>query len=90
MAQPPRSPLRLPVHTVSGQALGSVVDVTIDPDTQSVIQYHVKPSRLVPDAMWSPLLIHHSQVVSISADGMVVDDASIQRRQNSPLPQAGS
>ncbi|MBI5466895.1 MAG: PRC-barrel domain-containing protein, partial [Candidatus Kerfeldbacteria bacterium] len=53
----PLSPLRLPVRTESGQALGTVVDVTIEPDTQSVVAYHVKPNRLVPDLVWSPLII---------------------------------
>lgn len=74
------SPLRLPVHTASGQSLGAVVDVVIDPATQGIIQYYVKPNRLVPDAVWAPLVIHQSQVVSISPAGMVVDDAALPQR----------
>lgn len=81
------SPLRLPVRTESGQQLGAVVDVSVDPETSQVTQYHVKPSRLVPDMVWSPLLIHHSQVISISADGVVVEDAAGRQTTTSPRPQ---
>lgn len=80
------SPLRLPVRTESGQLLGSVVDVSVDPDSQSVLRYHVKPNRLVPDVVWSPLLIHRHQVVSISAQGMVVDDAVLREKQTASSP----
>lgn len=71
----PHSPLRLPVRTESGQPLGTVVDISIEPDTQSVIAYHVKPNRLVPDLVWSPLIINRNQVIAISAHELVVDDA---------------
>lgn len=81
------SPLRLSVRTESGQALGTVVDVTIDPDTQSVIAYHVKPNRLVPDMVWSPLLIHRSQVIEITSDTMVVDDAASRATKQAPATQ---
>ena len=84
------SPLRLPVRTESGQPLGSVVDVSIDPDTQSVRHYHVKPNRLVPDVVWSPLLIHRDQVVSITSKGMVVDDAVMRNKKSAPSPLAAN
>ncbi|MEK7537492.1 MAG: PRC-barrel domain-containing protein [Patescibacteria group bacterium] len=87
MTPPGLSPLRLPVRTESGHALGSVVDVTIDPDTQTVIVYHVKPNRLVPDVVWSPLLIHRSQVVELSAAGLIVDDAVSRSASRAPAPQ---
>ncbi len=80
------SPLRLPVRTAAGQKLGHVVDVTIDPQTQSIVAYHVKPSRLVPDMVQSPLLIHHSQVISITEQEIVVDDALSKQRGTAPAP----
>jgi len=80
------SPLRLPVRTESGQALGSVVDVSIDPETHTIIFYHVKPNRLVPDVMWSPLLIHRHQVISIAPGGLVVDDAVLRSQQPGAAP----
>ncbi len=82
------SPLRLSVMTESGQALGSVVDITIDPDTQSIIMYHVKPNRLVPDVVWSPLLIHRNQVVEINEKHMIVDDAVGRSTSAAPTFQA--
>jgi sporulation protein YlmC with PRC-barrel domain len=84
------SPLRLPVRTESGLPLGSVVDVSIDPDTQSVCQYHVKPNRLVPDVVWSPLLIHRDQVVSISSECIVVDDAVMRHKKAVAAPLAAN
>lgn len=81
------SPLRLPVRTESGHSLGSVVDVTIDLSSQTVLMYHVKPNRLVPDAVWSPLLISREQVISIEPKGMIVDDAVLRQKQLSATPQ---
>ncbi len=83
----PRNPLHLPVRTASGQKLGAVVDITIDADTHSVLTYHVKPNRLVPDVMATPLLIDRSQVLEITDTEMVVDD-NVERRpasQTAPL-----
>lgn len=81
------SPLRLSVRTQSGRHLGTVVDLTIDPDTQGVLAFHVKPSRLVPDMVWSPLIIGRDQVIDITPEGMVVDDAVDRAAQRTPNPQ---
>jgi sporulation protein YlmC with PRC-barrel domain len=80
--------LNLPVRTESGQKLGRVVDVDVDPDTQQVMSYHIKVSRLVPDLVASPLLVRHSQVISISANELVVDDAVLGEGAVSPQPSA--
>ncbi len=87
MAQP-LNPLHLPVRTESGRALGLVVDVVIEPDTQSVVAYHVKPSRLLPDIVVSPLIINRLQVISISPEAMIVDDAVIKSSQGAAAPPA--
>jgi sporulation protein YlmC with PRC-barrel domain len=81
------SPLRLPVRTRSGQGLGTVVNIDIDPDSQSVTAYHVKPNRLVPDVVWSPLIIRASQVISITEQGLVVDDANLRQTNRTASPQ---
>lgn len=81
------SPLRLPVRTESGQALGSVVDITIDLEQQIVMYYHVKPSRLVPDIVSSPLLIHRHQVIRIDVNEIIVDDAVVRQQKPSRAPQ---
>lgn len=87
MAQP-LNPLHLPVRTESGRSLGLIVDVVIEPDTQAVVAYHVKPSRLLPDIVVAPLIIHRSQVVSMTAEAMVVDDTTIKKATQTTLPQA--
>lgn len=87
MAQP-LNPLHLPVRTESGRSLGLVVDVIIEPDTQSVVAYHVKPSRLLPDALVSPLVIQRSQIITITEDVMVVDDATLKQPGQTAAPQA--
>ena len=81
------SPLRLPVKTESGKALGHVVDVSVDPATHSVVAYHVKASRMMPDLVQSPLIIHHTQVVSLDETGMVVDDAVTRDMVPSAVPE---
>jgi sporulation protein YlmC with PRC-barrel domain len=89
MDQPtPHSPLRLPVRTESGRSLGSVVDVEVLSDSHHIAFYLVKPSRLMPDAMWSPLRIHRSQVIEISAQGLVVEDAVLRNRGQQPAAEA--
>lgn len=85
----PLSILHLPVRTRSGKSLGQVVNVEIDPRTHGVTKYHVKPSRLVPDLVSSPLLIHPDQVVQITAEAMVVDDA-VHRQAGAPEPSAAT
>jgi len=80
------NPLRLPVRTQTGKSLGHVVDLEIDPDSQVVMTYHVKPSRLVPDMVQSPLLIRRSQVIEITEHGLIVDDAVGREDQVAPAP----
>ncbi|MBI2985042.1 MAG: PRC-barrel domain-containing protein [Candidatus Kerfeldbacteria bacterium] len=72
----PLSPLRRPVRTESGRYLGHVVDVTVEPDTQAIVTYHVKPSRLVPDVVSTPLIIHRSQVIELNDRELIVEDAA--------------
>lgn len=86
----PQSPLRCSVRTKSGRQLGTVVDVTIDPDSQTILQYHVKPSRLLPDAVWAPLLVHRNQVISIDRDTMVVEDATLAGEQPAASPSVST
>ena len=64
----------LPVFTQSGLFLGRIVDLEIDADSQSIINYLVQRGRLV--GRWQkPLLIHRQQVISISKEKMIVEDA---------------
>lgn len=62
----------LPVVTKSGLKLGRIVNCLVDIDSQSILQYTVKEGLV---AGRKTLLINRGQVISISSDKMVVDDA---------------
>ena len=66
--------LHLPVSTQSGQALGKIHALDIDIDSQSIMKYQVKSGHLLQGLGRHELLIHRSQVISISAERMVVED----------------
>lgn len=78
--------LHLPVRTKSGQALGIVTDVSIDPATQGVMSYTVRAHRLLPAAIARELVIARHQVITIDDQGMVVDDTTLPSAAPAPQP----
>ena len=62
------SPLRkhslfhLPVETKSGQALGHIDDIELDPMTQQVLRYYVKSGHLVAALLQKELIVAAEQV----------------------------
>ena len=64
---------KLPVETKSGKVLGRVCNVIFEVDGQLVAQYEVSPSLL----SGKKYLISRDQVMSISAEKMVVSDGVI-------------
>lgn len=75
----------LPVQTKSGQVLGKVTGIIFDPETHGILQYEVKQGTF-----GGVLLISISQVVSISAERMIVDDASATQTKtvSDPIPSS--
>lgn len=69
---------KLPVVTVSGKKLGRVNEVFVDPESQSIMQYQVTPRRLL--SLDLPLLIHRSQVVSLTAERLLVEDNVVKAK----------
>lgn len=67
----------LPVITKSGQDLGKVVSVDIDVDSGRLTTIRVKTRGLVKGLLDTDLLVDWSQVVSIDAERVVVQDASV-------------
>ncbi len=67
--------LGLPVYTESETHLGEVVDAEYDIDQQCIMIYHVKPATVLATLFGAKLLVDRSQVVSITADKMIVQDA---------------
>ena len=70
---------KLPVITVSGKKLGRVNEILVDPESQSIIQYQVTPRRLL--SLDLPLLIHRSQVISLTPERLLVEDSVVKVSQ---------
>ncbi len=65
----------LPVETRSGASLGRIQDFELDPLEQRILRYTVRARRLIGDLLRHDLLVASSQVISLDAEKMVVDDA---------------
>ncbi len=83
------------VETRSGDRLGRLVDIELDQETLEVATIIVRPSRLAETLVRSALRIARSQVVSIAADRIIVDDAvrgqrADGRRVSVPLAKGAS
>ncbi|MBI3115614.1 MAG: PRC-barrel domain-containing protein [Candidatus Kerfeldbacteria bacterium] len=65
----------LPVETQSGEHLGRVVDVELDADRHEVVSYYVKTKSLLPGLFEQLLIVDRRQVVSITPEKLVVEDA---------------
>lgn len=63
----------LVVETTSGTRLGHVHDIILDTDTQLVAQYDVKSAIIAG----KEYLVGRDQVVSITADKLIVDDGVV-------------
>ncbi|MBI4433766.1 PRC-barrel domain-containing protein [Candidatus Uhrbacteria bacterium] len=70
--------LGLPVITRSGISLGRVVGLMVDTESGMILQYQVRARGWV--AMILPhtdeLLIHHTQVIALEEDRMIVEEGS--------------
>jgi len=78
--------INLPVYTESGYYLGKVVKVKVDPQTGSPLQYFVKSKNFLRNLFRGSLIIHETQVVSISREKMVVRDTLKKISQAVPSP----
>ncbi len=63
----------LPVYTQGGQYLGRIDSFEVDIDTNTITCYHVR-TGLIRGLWHQQLIIHQSQVISISKEKMVVED----------------
>lgn len=64
----------LPVETKNGEPLGRISSFEIDIDSQSILNYRIKPSGLIKELLKEELIINRGQVLSISKEKMVVED----------------
>lgn len=77
----------LPVYTESGNYLGQVVDLEIDPETGQVKNYFIKSHNFLKNLFQKHLIIGAKQVLSVSKEKMVVRDAfkKIRGLASSPI-----
>lgn len=79
----------LPVETQSGQALGRVVDVEVDPSQQEIRTYHVRSRTVIPGLFEQNLLIDRGQVVRLTPTKLIVEDSVAPgTRMPEPEPDA--
>jgi len=64
----------LPVYTKSGESLGEVDEMEINIDEQLVVNYQVGSKNPIKNLFNKKLLVHRSQVISITAEKVIVDD----------------
>lgn len=65
--------INLPVFTQSGRNLGRIDSFEIDIDTHAINCYYIK-TGLIKGLWHEKLIIHQSQVISISKEKMIVED----------------
>lgn len=78
----------LPVETKSGKNLGKVEKFSIETESQSILDYQIKPSNLVAGLIQNNLLISRGQVLDITAKKMVVDDNLVLEKKPIKLKKA--
>lgn len=66
--------LKLPAETKSGTKLGRVVGFDFDCESQAVLRWRVRPKGLASRVLTHPLLISREQVLSITAEKIIVED----------------
>ena len=64
----------LPVVTESGKEIGRLEDLVIEADSQSVINYIVKPTYLLEELIKGNLVINRGQVIDITSKKIIVQD----------------
>ncbi len=78
--------INLPVFTKGGEHLGRVASLDVDIDTHEVRHYYIK-TGLIKGLWHEQIMIAPSQVVSITAEKMIVEDlvGSEMVRQMPPI-----
>ena len=66
--------INLSVETQSGDKLGTIESFNIDIDSQSILEYKIKPTSLVKKLIQDKLIIPRGQVVDIQLDKIIVNN----------------
>lgn len=70
----------LPVVTKSEVKLGVITDIELDTESQSVLHYLVQRGQIL-GRLQEPLIIHRSQVLSITDEKMIVEDNAGEEKE---------
>jgi sporulation protein YlmC with PRC-barrel domain len=81
-----RELINLPVYTQSNQHLGRVSDFEVDSATHVIVKYRVKSGSLIKEFLQKELIIAKEQVISMSAEKMVVEDTLLAEEEMKKLP----
>ena len=77
----------LPVETKSGEQLGKIFDFELEVESQTILKYYIKNSNILKEIFGEELIIHRSQVLSISSKKMIVKDGIVhEKRQIANAP----
>ena len=80
--------INLPVYTQSGEILGKIKEIEIDPSTQAISRYFIKSNQMIKRLSAKQLIIRPNQVISLDKRKMIVEDAVI--RQESLVGEAAT
>ncbi len=78
---------KLPVETNAGDYLGKVGDFIIDIETQSILEYIIKPSNPIRELIEGDLIIHRGQVLDIKQNKIVVEDNVAEKHKQRELKE---
>ena len=83
----PKEIISLPVYTESGNYLGQVIDLEIDPETGQVKNYFIKSHNFLKNLFKGYLIVEARQVLSVSKEKVIVKDAfkKIRGLASSPI-----
>ena len=73
------------VETKSGENLGKVESFNLEVESQSVLEYKIKPSSLVTGLIKEDLIISRGQVIEITNKKMIVDDNVVKNKTENEL-----
>jgi len=71
----------LPVYGKSGSKIGRVVGFDLDPESQAIVSYYVKPQQVIKGIFEGKLIVSREQVIEINKEKMIVDDSVVQSNE---------
>ena len=78
----------LPVITESNQELGNLESFNIDTDSQSILEYNIKPTNIVKELIQGDLTISRGQIIDIGPDKIIIKDSFSKQESFQKLKEA--